>query len=402
LLTTVAYDSNDDLGTGSSLRAQLYDVATWQRLDDVAGDLGAPAQTRDLSASSGATLAGSKPLAGWLKLSAVAAGRYERFAPASVLPGAASIPPGSRAGGAGGVEARMVTQTLRLAVIPSLRLEAAQDTITRPERYRLMGADTQPATYWLPNARLALVQWASEQVTLHANLGRYGRLPSLTERYGNTGLLLGNPNLVPESGTNADVGANWTRKGERLRLSLDGALFAVWARNLIHFLLAGPYLRPENVGRARILGAEASATIDWRRRFRFFGQTTFTDARNQENVSGIYGKQLSFRPRLRAYARPELRDLPLAGRWRWGLYADLDVTSGNYRDSPNLVELNQRVLFGAGGQISAPHWGLRLVASAYNLANTPVVDFTGYPLPGRSIFFTMQWSTPGTNKETLE
>jgi outer membrane receptor protein involved in Fe transport len=161
-------------------------------------------------------------------------------------------------------------------------------------------------------------------------------------------------------------------------------------------------LRPENVGRARILGAETSATVDWRRRFRFFGQTTFTDARDQENVSGSYGKQLSFRPRLRAYARPELRDLPLAGRWRWGLYADLDVTGGNYLDSANLVEVNTRVLFGAGGQISAPHWGLRLVASAYNLANTPVVDFTGYPLPGRSIFLTMQWSTPDTNKETLE
>jgi hypothetical protein len=84
---------------------------------------------------------------------------------------------------------------------------------------------------------------------------------------------------------------------------------------------------------------------------------------------------------VRAYARPELRNLPLAGRWRWGLYADLDVTSGNYLDSSNLVEVNPRVLFGAGGQISAPHWGLRLVASAYNLANTPVVDFTGYPCP---------------------
>jgi hypothetical protein len=87
----------------------------------------------------------------WLKLSAVADGRYERFDPSSVLPGAASIPPGSRIFGAGGVEARILTQTLRLAVIPSLRLEAAKDTITRPERYRLMGADTQPATYWLPN-----------------------------------------------------------------------------------------------------------------------------------------------------------------------------------------------------------------------------------------------------------
>jgi iron complex outermembrane receptor protein len=184
LLTTVAYDSNDDLGLGSSLRAQLYDVATWQRLNDPNGDLSSnvPMQTRDLSTSSGATLAGSKPLSGWLKLSAVAAGRYERFAPASVLPGAASIPPGSRAGGAGGVEARMVTQTLRLAVIPSLRLEAAKDTITRPARYRLMGVDTQPATYWLPNARLALVQWMSEQVTLRANLGRYGRVASQNRR----------------------------------------------------------------------------------------------------------------------------------------------------------------------------------------------------------------------------
>ncbi|MGB8297082.1 MAG: TonB-dependent receptor, partial [Polyangia bacterium] len=205
LLATAAYESRDDLGLGSSLRAQAYNVAIWQRLDDPDGDVsgGVPTQTRDLSTSSGATITGVKPLAGWLKLSLVADGRYERFEPSSVLPGAVSIPPGSRVFGAGGAEARFVAQPLRLAVIPSLRLEAAKDTITRPERYRLMGDDTQPATYWLPNLRLALVQWTSEQVTLRANLGRYGRLPSLTERYGNTGQLLGNPNLVPESGVNA-------------------------------------------------------------------------------------------------------------------------------------------------------------------------------------------------------
>jgi iron complex outermembrane receptor protein len=404
LLATAAYDSHEDLGLGSSLRAQLYSVAIWQRLDDAYGDLsgGVPTQTRDLSTSSGATLAGSKPLAGWLKLSAVVTGRYERFDPSSALPGAVSIPPGSRVFGAGGVETRFVAQALRLAVIPSVRLELAKDEITRPERYRLMGTDVQPATYRLPNARLAFVQWASEHITLRANLGRYGRLPSMIERYGNTGQLLGNPDLVPETGTNADVGANWTRVGERLRLRLDGALFAAWARDLITFRQVGSYMRPGNLGRARILGGETSVTIDWRRRFCFFGQTTFTDARDEEDVSGSTGKQLPNRPRLRAYARPELRDLPLSGRWRWGLYADLDVTSGNYLDSANLVEVNPRVLFGAGGQISEPHWGLRLAASAYNLANTPVVDFTGYPLPGRSIFLTLQWSKPDPNKETLE
>jgi outer membrane receptor protein involved in Fe transport len=386
------------------LRAQLYTVATWQRLDDVYGDLSGAVstQTRDLSTSSGATLAGSKPLAGWLRLSAVADGRYERFDPSSILPGAVSIPPGLRISGAGGVEARFVAQSLRLALIPSLRMEVAKDEITRPERYRLMGADTQPATYWLPNARLALVQWASDRLTLRANLGRYGRLPSTFERYGNTGQVLGNPNLVPETGTNADAGANWTRAGERLQVSLDGALFAAWARDLIYFRQVGMQMRPGNVGRARILGVEASTTIDWRRRLRFFGQTTFTDARNLENASGSYDRQLPHRPRLRAYARPELRNLRLAGRWRWGLYADLDATSGNYLDSAELVEVNARVLFGAGGQISAPHWGLRLVASAHNLADTPVVDFTGYPLPGRSVFLTLQWSTPDPNKEILE
>jgi iron complex outermembrane receptor protein len=404
LIATLAYESHDDLGLGSSLRAQLYTVATWQRFDDPCGDVsgGVPTQTRDLSSSSGATLVGSKPLAGWLKLSAIADGRYERFDPSSVLSGALSIPPGSRAFAAGGVEARFLIQALHLAAIPSLRLEAARDTITNPERYRLMGADTQSATYWLPNARLALLQWASEQVTLRANLGRYGRLPSISERYGNTGQVLGNPNLVPESGTNADVGANWTRKGERLRLSLDGALFAAWSRNLIYFRQLGSYMRPGNLGRARILGVETSAALDWRGRFRLFGQTTFTDARDLENVKASYGKQLPHRPRLRAYARPELRNLALAGRWRWGLYADLDATSGNYLDSSNLVKVEPRVLFGAGGQVSAPHWGLRLVASAHNLANTPVVDFTGYPVPGRSVFLTLQWSTPDPNKETLE
>ena len=404
LLATAAYESRDDLGLGSNLRAQLYTVATWQRLDDPCGDLsgGQPTQTQDLSTSSGGTLAGSKSFAGWLKFSAIDEGRYERFDPSSVLPGAASIPPGSRVFGAGGAEARTVIHPLRLAVIPSLRLEAAKDTITRPERYRLMGANTQPATYWLPNARLALLQWTSDQVTLRANLGRYGRLPSMIERYGNTGQLLGNPNLVPETGTNADVGASWTRKGERLRLSLDGALFAAWANHLIYFRQVGTYMRPANLGSARILGAETSVTVDWRRRYRFFGQTTFTDARDLEDVSCCYDKQLPHRPRLRAYARPELRNLVLAGRWRWGLYADLDVTSGNYLDSANLVEVNPRVLFGAGGQIEAPHWGLRLAASAHNLANTPVLDLVGYPMPGRSVFLTLQWSTPDPNKETPE
>jgi len=246
------------------------------------------------------------------------------------------------------------------------------------------------------------VQRPSDQVSLRANLGRYGRLPSMLERYGNTGQLLGNPDLVPEKRYNADMGVHWARPGDRLRVSLDGALFAVWANDLITFRQTSGYFRPANLGRARVLGSEGSVAFEWARRFRAFGQVTYTDARDREDVSGSKDKQLPFRPRLRSYARPELENMPLGGRWRWGLYADMDVTGGNYLDPNNLVETKNRVLFGAGWQIAAPQWGLRLVASAYNLANTPVVDLVGYPLPGRSVFLTLQWAMSETNKENLE
>ncbi|RXL89170.1 hypothetical protein EO238_31000, partial [Citrobacter sp. AAK_AS5] len=73
-------------------------------------------------------------------------------------------------------------------------------------------------------------------------------------------------------------------------MALDGALFAVWARDLIVFHQTGGFFRPLNLGRARILGSEAAAALEWARRLRFFGQVTFTDARNQEEEISVNGK----------------------------------------------------------------------------------------------------------------
>jgi iron complex outermembrane receptor protein len=339
-------------------------------------------------------------------LSAVSSARYERFQPSNLAADGPTALPGERRFLAGGLETAFAIAPLGLDATPSLRVEAAQDTISRSRRYRMIGTNTRDADYLLWNPRLALVQRPSAEVSVRANLGRYGRLPSQLERYGNTGKILGNPDLVPEKGINADLGVHWARPGDRLRVSLDGALFAVWARDLIVFHEAGGYFRPLNLGRARILGGEGSAAMEWARRLRLFGQVTFTDARNQEDESGSKNKQIPYRPRLRAYARPEAMNLPLLGRWRWGLYADVDVTSGNYQDWPNLNRVPARVLFGAGGHVEAPHWGLRLLASAYDLANSQInsqiVDLAGYPLPGRSIFFTLQWTRSENHKETLE
>jgi iron complex outermembrane receptor protein len=404
LLTTAAYESRDDLGLSSQWRAQVYNVVTWQRLDDYYGDLsgGARSQTRDVSTSTGATLSASKAFASWLRLSAVSSARIERFRPSNLAADGPTTEPGERRFLAGGLESAFAIAPLRLDATPSLRVEAAQDSIARSRRYRLTGEQSRDADTLLWNPRLTLVQRPSAEVSLRANLGRYGRLPSQLERYGNTGRILGNPDLVPEKGTNADVGAHWAHPGERVRVSLDAALFAVWARDLIVFRQSGGFYRPANLGRARVLGGEASAALEWARHLRLFGQVTLTDARNQEDVSGSKDHQIPHRPRLRAYARPEAMNLPIWGRWRWGLYADVDVTGGNYQDSANQVRTPARTLFGAGGHLEAPHWGLRLLASAYNLSNSQIVDLVGYPLPGRSVFFTLQWTLSEPHKENLE
>jgi len=266
-----------------------------------------------------------------------------------------------------------------------------------------MGTDVQPPPIGCPTRAWPLCSGRAEHITLRANLGRYGRLPSMIERYGNTGQLLGNPDLVPETGTNADVGANWTRVGERLRLRLDGALFAAWARDLITFRQVGSYMRPGNLGRARILGGKPRSRSTGGAASASFGQTTFTDARDEEDVSGSTGKQLpkpAAPARLRAprAARsPLVRALALGAIRRPGC------------DQRQLPRLGQP---GRGQPACAVRRGRPDSASPTGGCAWPPARTTwptrlsstspAYPLPGRSIFLTLQWSKPDPNKETLE
>ena len=60
-------------------------------------------------------------------------------------------------------------------------------------------AATRPATYLLPIARLGACQSPHPAVRLRANAGSYARLPTLFERYGNGGNIVGNPTWCPSA-----------------------------------------------------------------------------------------------------------------------------------------------------------------------------------------------------------
>jgi vitamin B12 transporter len=390
-LGSVRYESRDDLGPGGRLRMTAYGGTTEERLHDLQQEFAyQPTSTRDRSVSGGTTLHGSRPVASWLRLAGTADLRHERFTPFDTASQERSAAPGTRTSGALGLEAHALLGAVE--VLPSLRAEVVRDEIMDVVFGRYRDA-ARPETYVQPIARLGLLHQRAGWLTLRANAGRYARVPTMFERYGNTGLTRGNPALVPETGYTGDAGFTaQTGSADRSGLTVDAALFASRVRDLIDFQQGRGFQYAANVGRARILGAELAVNGRLGRHARLVAQGTFTDARDTSDLPAYREKLLALRPRLRGYARPELRALPLPLGWTAGVYGEAGLIGGNYLDPANTQWRSRRLLFGAGASLASPGGQWLLVASAQNLGNADVVDLSGYPLPRRSFFLSLAWS----------
>jgi outer membrane receptor protein involved in Fe transport len=402
LLGSLLYDGRDDLGNGGRLRARLFGTFTWQEFEDRTQSVAfTPTHTHDRTRLLGARVDGAVPFGTLMRIAGVLEARHERFETRDELRDGFNVPPGTRSFAAAGLEPQLFVAPWSLELLTSARVEVAHDEIAQRDLFRYTLTTTTPATYVVPILRAGVVQRPHPTLALRSNVGRYARLPSMLERYGNTGFVLGDPTLEPERGLNTDVGVTWTRGDEIRGLTLDGALFGTWSDNLIQFeLQAQGRLRAKNVGRARVLGSELSGDAHVRHA-RLFAQATFTDARDTGDETASRGRQLTQRPRVRAYARPELRRLPLGAGLLAGLYGEVDLTSGNYLDPNNQSRQPARLLFGAGVWTEMPRWGVRLVVSAQNLGDSRVNDLAGYPLPGRCLFATLAWSHSASIKEPV-
>jgi iron complex outermembrane receptor protein len=391
---SLSYDSNQDLGPGGHLRAMAYGNYNLSLFKDLAHQIAASAtDAHDQTYTLGGTIHWRQPARPWLTLSGIFDARYDRFRPSDAL---ASGAPATRLFGATGVESDVWMQPIRFDVIASLRLEAAREETSGRDSFNQFLPTSGPVGHVLPIARLSLVKELTGWLSVHANGGRYARLPSTIELYGNTGYIVGNTTLKPERGLNADAGpmVTWKRGSHKVRWST--AAFGSRASDLIQYQHNGVRATPVNLGSARILGVESDATLEFGRHVRVVAAGTFTDTVNTSIPESQNGKQLPMRPRYRFYARPEWRAVQLGTRVALGVYVDLDATAGNYRDMPNLSWVPSRFLLGAGVYADLPV-GFSLRASGQNLGNSPIFDLSNYPLPGREIYLTLAWSSAHNN-----
>jgi len=402
-LAYLRYESRDDLGPGGRLSAQLFASVERDRLNDATDEagLGGPALTRNTIEAFGANAHAARPVSDWARAAAVLEGRFERFQPVNEL---AAVPvgvPAQRLAGVAGAEIDLRWRRLDVDLIPSARVEAMQDVVSRRDAAGVPIQGTPGVFRLAPVLRMAVIRplldRSGMKAVIKANAGRYVRVPSFFELYGDgTPYLLGNDELIPEQGTNADVGLWIDRLGERVGLGSRTTAFGARVADLIQWDYASwGQGRARNVARARILGVEQELRLSLGRWGRLVGQATVLDARDTSNDTTSNGKQLPFHARYRGYLRPELVRIPLPAGLEIGAFADADLRMQSYSDPANLVDMRTRLLLGCGVTVAWPQAGLRATASAANLTGTRAEDVATWSLPGRSVFLALAYAPIG-------
>ena len=374
------------------LRVSL--TTTLRQLGDPDAEVGLAARaTRDLSLVPRVGSTVRWPVTPWFAPSFAAEYRYERFQPEDTLAIQAIGPASSRHVVEGTLALAFRADAIDTQILPSAGFEWTRSELFRPDPFDpRLGAhrelDTTVAT-----GRLGLVNTSLAYTTFKANAGRAARLPTLFELFGDSGYTRGNPSLDPETSWFVDAGfvhdATWLPRPHRLQLDVFCHYSEVddliqFVRNSQNLLVAG------NIASARLAGVEVWLRWDLWSHLRGAASYTFLHTEDTSGIPRSDGRDLPLRPRHHWHARLEgygkLCDfIPEAG-----LYVEADGSSESHPDPANLATLPARAYLAVGTY--AWLWGrrFRLELVARNVTNNQTLDLVGHPLPGWSLFGTLE------------
>ena len=243
-------------------------------------------------------------------------------------------------------------------------------------------------------------------LAIKANIGRSFRPPDFTELFGDRGAVVGNSELVPETGWAWDAGVRLESPADpRAFVALEASYFGRRLTDAIVYVQNAQRTQiPINFGDARIHGVEAAGQLRLAGVVELDTSLTWIDARNLDPREAYAGNQLPRVPEWEAWAE-------LSGRWRDHLRAGINLshTAGNYWDATNWYRAAPRTLLGLSVRVQpGPRWPT-LELEIRNLTDRrlqtvprdplnpddgamvvqPITDFAGYPLPGRTVLVTV-------------
>ena len=240
----------------------------------------------------------------------------------------------------------------------------------------LLGVRWDDAEQWgsETSPRVDLGWRLSDTVELTAGYGTAFRPPSIGELYYP---FSGNPDLVAETSSSADIGLVSTSKNRNSRWELT--VFSTELENLIEFDYAS--YQNHNIGSATIRGAEISWTRSLGKRGASFIQATYLDT---EDDGGL--------PLLR---RPEWSgSWTIHGNFSRHLSGDLTAVYVGARDDVDPTTFERlRAASHTTGDISLAYslWnGVEITGRVLNVLDQEYQEVLGYPAPGRRYFFGLR------------
>lgn len=245
-----------------------------------------------------------------------------------------------------------------------------------------------------PTGRLG-VEVGDARVAVLGTVARYVRVPTLGELYGVASTVRGNPRLSPEDGLTAELGvrASAPRRGSFDGAFVDAFVFARQASDLVAFArVSQGFVRPYNVGAARVVGAEILTGVGLFGFLRAEVAATLLDPRDHTPGRPTVNDVLPFRsrliatPRLRAAFQRRSRDGLSGG----GVEVRALYQSSRYVDAAGLGVIGEQA--SVDTEVFASWFDDLLtsrlrVADIFDAART---DTVGYPLPRRSIYFGLE------------
>ncbi len=313
---------------------------------------------------------------------------------------------GARFGAAVAVSDDVGLAQHRVALEPALRLEVLRTTsLVDPSSGGTVASAPRDELLWSP--RLGARVLATDALAIKASVGRYARVPTALELFGDRGFIVGRPDLRSEHGWSGDLGvvfAPAAAHGPIDRIYVEAAGFRSRPVDVITLVTTGGLVtRPVNLAGADLGGVELAATMRAWRAVSLTGNYTWLDARQRSSQPSLDGKQLPGRPTHAAYLRVDA-----ARRWRGRLgaiFADATYQTGSFLDEANLAAVPQRFLLGVGVKLEL-NAHLQLGVDVKNLlddrieqvpldppprpdlAEVPrsISDLAGFPLPGRALY----------------
>ncbi len=317
-------------------------------------------------------------------------GRKERFHPVELFPRSSSGPDRLRETHTLSLTGDIVLLEERLVLTTSLTSQWYQNEFyTRPPIPALPPSPRGKFEDRHHSPHLGLRCRLAPFLTLKGNWGRYYRLPTFLELFGNIGSVTGNSELIPENSENRDIGLIFST--DKISFLQNPFAELAWLDNRIEDLIlffpnSQRTVKPQNIGAATVRGAEFSASFSLLDFITVSGNYSYLYTRNESPIPYYSGNQLPARPRHQGAFQLGIK------RNRWSCLYQLHHIGSNYLDRANMNEVPGRKIHNLSLTLKDPDHGVSLTLEAQNLGDNRIADVSGFPLPGRSFYTTLELS----------